>query len=132
MTTTRTALMGRVVLAHVDAVGLGRDGKVGPVVHDEQRAVLVGDVPEHLRRVEHLLIARLLVAQLHHVDAARERRAQERLRTPVADEVEPGACEAVATIAHDGEVWQLAWDVTGAHRAERAVCQGGRAKPDPD
>ena len=64
-----------VVLADVHAVGAAGEREVGPVVHDEQRAVLVAQ-----RRAAHAPARtssssrRVLVAQLHDVHAAAQRR----------------------------------------------------------
>ena len=62
-------------------VGAGGERHVGPVVHREQRAVPGTRLGEHLQRGEFLSslqgAVRALVAQLHDVDAARERRVGE-------------------------------------------------------
>ena len=78
--------------------------QVGAVVEHEQRAGVGGRAPERGGGGEDPVVVDVLVAQLHHVDAARQRRAQERLRAAVADEVEAGSGQALATIAHDCRV----------------------------
>ena len=47
---------GSVLLAHVDAVGVGGVDQVGTVVEDEQRVVGVAGVPEAACRSEDLLV----------------------------------------------------------------------------
>ena len=89
---------GHVVLAEVHAVGAGRAREVGPVVEPEQRAVLVAERAEAGRRTQDLLVGRVLVAQLDHVDPAAQRGAEHRLGRRLDDEVEPGSPQALAPI----------------------------------
>ena len=62
-----------VVLADVDAVGAGGEGRVGPVVDDEERAVLRAQGAGLRGGREDFLVGRRLVAELEHVDAPTER-----------------------------------------------------------
>jgi hypothetical protein len=94
---------GSVVLADVHAVRVRRASEVGSVVDHEERTGVVGCAPEDGGGGEQLVVARVLVAQLQHVDAAGKRGAQEALRAPIADEVEAGSGQSLATIAHDCE-----------------------------
>ena len=87
---------GHVVLAEVHAVGACRAREVGPVVQPEQRAVLVAERAEAGRRAQDLLVGRVLVAQLDHVDPAAQRGAEHRLGRRLDDEVEPGSPQALA------------------------------------
>ena len=92
-----------VVLAHVHAVGLAAQGEVGPVVQPEESAVLVAAAPEDARGGHELLVARVLVPQLHHVHAALERAREQRIEAgaEVGDEVQPRAGQPLAAhVAH--------------------------------
>ena len=73
-----------VLLADVHAVGAHRRGDVGAVVEDEQRAVRVAGVGGHACGFGEELVLQVLLAQLHHVDAARDRRGEEFAQVAIA------------------------------------------------
>ena len=62
-----------VVLADVHAVGAAGERQLGPVVHDEQRAVRRAQRAQRAAGARRSRRRSLLVAQLHHVDAAAQR-----------------------------------------------------------
>ena len=100
----------QVVLAHVDAVGAGRECQVGPVVDDQQRPGVVARRARHGGRGQQRVVAGVLVAQLHDVDAAAQCGAQHHVEvTParggVGDEVQTGVREA-QNGKHERQVWQ--------------------------
>ncbi len=104
-------LDGAVVLAEVHPVGVAGAGKVGVVVDDEQGAVGVAEAAEGRGGALDLRPPQLLLAQLDDVDAAAQRRPQQRFGvlaagSRVADEIEAGGAQALA--------------------AQRAVGLGGR------
>lgn len=66
-----------VILADVHAVGAHPRGDVGPVVDDEQGAVRVADVGGDAGGFEQELVLQPLLAQLHDIDAARDRLREE-------------------------------------------------------
>jgi hypothetical protein len=79
------------------------------VVEDEQRPRLVAPVAGDRGGGEQLVAAGLLVAQLHDVDAAGERRAQHvgqgtAARAQVAHEVQPGGAQPRASVVEDGHL----------------------------
>ena len=90
------------------AVGAGGRDEVGTVVEDQQRTGVVAQAARDRGRGEQLVVARRLVAQLHDVDAAGERRDEHvgelaAARQQVAYEVQarvPQAGAAVVEIAH--------------------------------
>ena len=84
-----------VVLAEVDAVGARREGHVRPVVHDEQRAVPIGGIPEHRGVAEQVAGLGVLVAELHDVDAGRKNRVEEvgKVRPSARDDVQTRCSE---------------------------------------
>ena len=102
--------LGRgVVLADVDAVGVAGAGQVGIVVDDEEGAVGVADAAEGRGGALDLRPAQLLLAQLHDVDAAAQRRAQQRFGVlaagpRVADEVEARGAQPLAA-QRPGGLW---------------------------
>ena len=83
-----------VVLADVDAVGAAGLDQVGPVVEEEERPVTSAARAKRLATRDQLLgAARRLLAQLDHVDAAAQRRVEQRprvgaVRAGLADEIE--------------------------------------------
>jgi hypothetical protein len=90
-----------VVLSQVHAVGIARPGEIRVVVDDEQGAVGVAEAAEGLRRAFDLVPAQRLLAQLDDVDAAAQRRPQQRFgllpaRQRLADEVEAGGAQPLA------------------------------------
>src|SRR4051794_24975675 len=92
----------RILLADVDAVGAGPLHERGPVVEDEEGAVLGTRAPEGLRRAHEVVGRQLLVAELDDVDAAakgsiEERRRIAAVRTRLEHEIEPRAGEAGAS-----------------------------------
>ena len=92
-----------VVLADVAAVGAGPRREVGAVVDDEQRAGVVAQPPGDGGAGQQLVGARRLVAQLHDVDAAGERRGEHvgecaPAGRQVADEVQAGRLQARAAL----------------------------------
>ena len=95
-----------VVLADVDAVGTGGDDKVGPVVEDEQRAVVGRGGGEPAPRGHDLLVGGVLHPQLDEVHAAGERAGEELVRPVVANQVEVRRSQAFVPICHEFEVWQ--------------------------
>src|SRR4051794_7647521 len=85
----------------MDAVGVAGAGQVGIVVDDEESAVGVADAAEGRSGAFDLTPSQLLLAQLDDVDAAAQRRPQQRLgvltvRPRVADEVEARRAQALA------------------------------------
>ena len=83
-----------VALAHVDAVGAARLDEIRPVVEDEERAVGVAGATERRRGRDELVVRQLLVPELDDVDAAAERRVEQRVgvapvRARLEDEIEP-------------------------------------------
>ncbi len=99
-----------VLLADMAAVGAGGGDEVGPVVEDQQRAGVVAERPRDRGGGEQLAVARLLVAQLHDVDAARERGREHAGQVAaagmqVADEVQAGVLQpraALVEVGHHG------------------------------
>ena len=86
------------------AVGAGRDREVGPVVQDEERAVLVAQRAEGRGGGEDLVVGRVLLAQLEHVHAARERLAQHVLAgARIGDEIEARLGESRRVGRHAAE-----------------------------
>ncbi|HEY3522081.1 MAG TPA: galactokinase family protein, partial [Candidatus Limnocylindrales bacterium] len=82
----------------LDAVGARRGGEVGAVVDQEQRAGLAAARADRLRGAQQLLVARRLVAQLHDVDAARERGVEHALeRGRVGHEVQARVVQPLLT-----------------------------------
>ena len=65
-----------VVLPDVDAVGARGDREVRPVVDEQQRAGRRAERPGLGGRGQDLLVAGVLLAQLHEVDAAAQRGLQ--------------------------------------------------------
>src|SRR4051812_1776742 len=63
-----------VVLADVHAVGIAGESKVRPVVHHEQRVVLVAQLAQPAAARHDLLVGRVLLAELHDVHAALQSR----------------------------------------------------------
>ena len=92
-----------VILADMCAVGPAGGDQVGPVVEDEQRAVLPRSPPKRSRQLDQPLVASLLLlAHLDDVDAAAKRRVEQRPRvraagTGLADEVEARLVEPRAS-----------------------------------
>jgi hypothetical protein len=87
--------------ADVDAVGVAGPGQLGVVVDDEQGVVGVADAAVGRGGAFDLGPRELLLAQLDDVDAAAERRQQQRFRVlavgaGIADEVEPGGAQPLA------------------------------------
>ena len=92
---------GDVVLAYVDTVCVAGAGQVRVVIDDEEGAVGVAEASESARRALDHLAPQLLLAQLHDLDAAAQRGAQQRFglfaaRQGVADEVEARGTQALA------------------------------------
>ena len=92
-------------LAHVDPVGVGGVDQVGTVVEDEQRVVGVAGGPEAARRSEDLLVGAVLDAELDDVHATAQRGRQEVVGAVVADEVQMGCLQPLASCVH---AWSLA------------------------
>jgi hypothetical protein len=94
----------RVALADVDAVGAGGDREVRAVVEDEQRSMLVARRAEPLGRAQDLVVARVLRAELHDVDAAAQGGVEPCRRARIGDQVQAGARETLhrATIERNG------------------------------
>ena len=87
--------------ADVDPVGVAGARQVGVVVDDEEGAVGVGDAAVGVGGAFDLRPPELLLAQLDDVDAAAERRPQQRFQVAaagarVADEVEAGGAQPLA------------------------------------
>ena len=81
---------GVVVLAHVHAVGAGRQRQVGPVVDPQQRAVAVARGAPARGHRQQRVVGQRLVAQLEHVHTARQRGVQGGVADAgVADQVQP-------------------------------------------
>src|SRR6185369_8700561 len=100
---------GHVVLPDVDTVGVAGPGQLGVVVDDEEGAVGVAEAAVGERRQLDLAARRLLLPQLDDVDAAGQRRAQQRLelaaaRTRLADEVEAGRAQGLSA-QWSGGLW---------------------------
>ena len=96
-----------VLLADVHAVGahLARDERA--VVDDQQRAESLAERPRGVGDRDELLVREVLLAQLHDVDAAGDRRAQElgQRGARSADEVQPRSgqtCAPVGAEVSDG------------------------------
>ncbi len=73
-----------VLLADVHAVGSHDHGDVWAVVEDEQRAGRVTGIRGHARRFGQELVLQVLLSQLHHIDAARDRLGQEFAQVAIA------------------------------------------------
>ena len=99
-----------VVLADVDPVGVAGAGQVGVVVDDEEGAVGVAEAAEGVRGELDLAPRQRLLAQLHDVDAAVQRRPQQRLgilavRARLAAEVEARGAQPLAAQRSLGLGW---------------------------
>ena len=86
----------------MDAVGARALDEIGPVVQHEKGAMRGAGLPERLSRPDELVVRQLLVAELHDVDAAAQRRLEEcrwivAARPRLEDEIEPRAGEAGAS-----------------------------------
>ena len=116
-----------VVLADVDAVGVAGSGQVGVVVDDEEGAVGVAEAAEGARRRLDLAPRQRLLAQLDDVDAAAQRRPQQRLgvlavRQRVADEVEARRAQPLAAQRAGGLGWCQAHRPIMRSSRRRAAC----------
>src|SRR5665811_1680552 len=138
-----------VVLAEVDAVGADALRQPGIVVDDEQGRVGVAEAAEGPGRAHDLVAAELLLAQLHDVGAAAERRAQQRFRLAaaghrLADEVEPRGTQPLAAQrssclrgcqAHRSRLWLdgtasgVAWELNGSPWRLRAEAERVASRP---
>ena len=84
-----------VVLPYVHAVRAGRDRQIGPVVQDEERAVLRTQSAKGCGGGQDLIVRRILLAQLEHVHTARECLAESVLfGARIGDEIEARAGES--------------------------------------
>ena len=92
--------MGGVVLPDVYAVGLDRVHKVGTIVDDQQRLVLVTQARVAAAGGDDLLVEAVLGAQLHDVDAAVQRALDEVAGDHIAYEVQAGMLQAGASVIH--------------------------------
>ena len=90
----------RVILADVHAIGIGLQCQVGPVVHHEQDVVLGADHLEALGGTENFVIVQVLAAELHQIDAALQRRVQERVGPGIAYQVEASLGELLLASRH--------------------------------
>ena len=68
---------GQVVLPDMNPVGVGLAGDERTVVDDQQRPQALAQGPRGVGDPHELVIGQLLLAQLHHVDAPRDRAAQQ-------------------------------------------------------
>ena len=124
----RARLGGRlVVLADVHSVGAARVHEVGAVVEDEQRPALAGGAAERRRRLDQLLAAEVLVAELDDVDAAAQRRREQGRRVlavgaRLADEVQARRAEPLDTRSVGRPVGHLDQyrEAPALHRSPRA------------
>jgi hypothetical protein len=73
--------IGRVLLAHMDAVAAGRRGEVGPVIEEKRDATLLGDRTEDIAGAPNRVVVDVLQTQLHRGDVA----GVQRFREPVAE-----------------------------------------------
>ena len=106
-TSARASRDRHVVLADVHAVGAHLRGDVGAVVEDEQRAVRFAHIGRHACGFGEEAVVQALLAQLHDVDAAGDRRGQEVLELAltghaVAHEIQPRGGEACAAVVAGG------------------------------
>ena len=84
-----------VASADVNAVGTARLDEIRPVVEDEERAVLRARGSERPGSGDERVVGERLVAQLHDVDAAPQRRLEDVSVTAGEDEVEAGASQSL-------------------------------------
>ena len=94
----------------MDPVGVAGVGQVGIVVDDEEGAVVVAEAAEGLRGELDLAPRQRLLAQLDDVDAAAQRRGQERfgigaVGSRLAAEVEPRRAQPLASQRSLGLGW---------------------------
>jgi hypothetical protein len=61
----------------VYAVGAAALDEIGPVVEDEQRTVRLTGAAERLCSGDELVVPQILLAQLHEIDAAAQRRFEQ-------------------------------------------------------
>ena len=73
-----------VVLADVHAVRVAGESKVGAVVDDQQRAVRVAQLTQLAAGGHYLVVGGVLLAQLHHVHPAGQRRRNHGARGPAS------------------------------------------------
>ena len=85
-----------VAAADVNAVRTARLDEIRPVVEDEERAVLHARGSERLGSGDECVVVERLVAQLHDVHAAPQRRFEDASVIAGEDEVEAGAGQSVA------------------------------------
>ena len=88
-------LHGKLLLAHVNAVGLRQGRQVGPIVDDQQRRRPAGQLPQPAGTVDQLAVGQPLVAQLEDVRAGLHEPLSQPLefldiRSPVEQDVKPG------------------------------------------
>jgi len=90
-------------LSDVHPIGAHRFDQIGPIVEDEQRAVLRYRVGEPLPHPDDPGIRGVLHPQLDHVHTGAQDRAQELVGLLVADEVQAGGGQSFASVRHPSE-----------------------------
>lgn len=74
----------QLVLSDVDAIGIGQQGQIGPIVHDEQRARFGGPTTQRAGALEQEPVTDGFLAKLDDLRAASQRAAHRGLETVAA------------------------------------------------